>query len=66
MCADRGGILQRVLDLCLPEENISTTDSPQHPLKGGNPLPVDHPGHKSVSTKHRADEAFTMTNIIIQ
>lgn len=42
----RGGVLKGVLDICLPQENVSPAHPPQHPLEGGNPLPANHSGHK--------------------
>lgn len=44
-------VLQRVLNFCLPEENIPPTHSPQHPLECWNPLPADHACHKPTHTK---------------
>lgn len=50
--ADRGGILQRILDLCFPQEDVTTAHPPQHPLKGWDPFPADHSSHKPAQIKH--------------
>lgn len=42
----RGRVLQGVLDVGLPQEDVTSAHPPQHPLKRGDPLPADHPGHK--------------------
>ena len=41
------GILQRVLDLCNPEEDVASAGSPQHFLEGGQPLTEDHACYES-------------------
>lgn len=46
-------ILQWVLDFSLSQEHIPSAHSPKHSLKGRDPLPVNHAGHKAVGRRVR-------------
>ena len=41
------GILKRVLNLCLSQEDVPPASAPQHFLKGRQPLSQDDSGHKA-------------------
>ncbi len=47
---DCGRVLKWVIDICLSQEDISTTNSPQHPLKGGHPFPANYPCNKPATS----------------
>lgn len=47
---DCGRVLKWVLDICLSQEDISTTNSPQHPLEGGNPFSANYPCNKPATS----------------
>lgn len=44
---DCSGVFQRIFDVSLPQEHVSSANSPQHPLKRGDTLPADDSGYKS-------------------
>lgn len=44
---DWGGVFQRIFDISLPQEHVSSANSPQHPLKRGDTLPADDSSYKS-------------------
>lgn len=46
-----GGILQGSLNDRLTEKHVSTTGTPQHPLKGRQTFPQDHSSHEAISGK---------------
>ena len=56
-----GGVFQGFEDLCLPEEDVASTGSPQHTLKGPHTLLVDHASHKAVVESGRESNYRVLT-----
>lgn len=48
----RDGVLQRVLDLGLAQEDVPAAHAPQHPLERGNALAVNHASHEPARGQH--------------
>lgn len=48
----RDGVLQRVLDLGLAQEDVPAAHAPQHPLERGDALAVDHASHEPARGQH--------------
>lgn len=48
----RDGVLQRVLNLSLAQEDVPAAHAPQHPLERGDALAVDHASHEPARGQH--------------
>lgn len=49
---DCSGVLQRIFDVSLPQEHISSANSPQHPLECGDTFPANDSSYKSETGKN--------------